>query len=218
MEIILYGSFNAEIQPVLVKPPNNQLILPEPVAQCNRLFDYLCKRRKISVDVVNDFINEKMLYQDKKGNCVFVGFDEDGIAKLGSIRGTLPDRKYRADCKNSDKRYAFKQIGMDTTRIYIFEAPIDLMSHCTITDMIYGKSTYKQQTRLSLCGIADTALKAFLEIHKEVKILNFRLDNDETGHETVDKYTEKYQKSGYEVHAVFSKEKDINEDLQKMGG
>ncbi len=77
MEIILYGSFNAEIQPVIVKPPNNQLILPERAAQCNRLFDYLCKRRKISADVVNDFINEKMLYQDKKGNCVFVGFDEN---------------------------------------------------------------------------------------------------------------------------------------------
>ena len=218
MEIILYGSFNAEIQPVIVKPPNSQIILPERAAQCNRLFDYLCKRRKISADVVNDFINEKMLYQDKKSNCVFVGFDENGTAKFASIRGTLPDRKYRADCKNSDKRYAFRQIGTDTTRIYIFEAPIDLMSHCTITDMIYGRGTYKQQTRLSLCGIADTALKAFLEIHKEVKILNFRLDNDETGHETVDKYTEKYQKLGYEVHAVFSREKDINEDLQKMGG
>ena len=58
MEIILYGSFYAEIQPVIVKPPNNQLILPEPAAQCNRLFDYLCKRRKISADVVNDFINQ----------------------------------------------------------------------------------------------------------------------------------------------------------------
>ena len=92
------------------------------------------------------------------------------------------------------------------------------MSHCTITDIFYGRGTYKQQTRLSLCGISDTALKAFLEIHKEVKILNFRLDNDETGYETVDKYIEKYQKLGYEVHAVFSKEKDINEDLQKMGG
>ena len=30
--------------------------------------------------------------------------------------------------------------------------------------------------------------------------------------------TEKYTALGYEVHAVFSKEKDINEDLQKMGG
>ena len=213
MEIILYGSFNAEVKPIIIKPPNNQLILPECAVKYDRLFDYLCNVRKISEDVVNDFIESKMLYQDKKGNCIFVGFDENGTARFGTIRGTSPTRKYRADCKNSDKHYAFKQIGTDTKRIYIFEAPIDLMSHCTITDMIYGRGTYNQHTRISLCGVSDVALKAFLEIHKEVTVLNFRLDNDDAGHEAVDKFTEKYIEKGYEVHAVFSKGKDINEDL-----
>ena len=210
MEIILYGSFSTEIQPEICKPTQNRLILPEPTTtKFSRLYDYLCNERKISEDVVNDFIESKMLYQDKKGNCIFVGFDENGTAR---IRGTSPTRKYRADCKNSDKHYAFKQLGKDTKRIYIFEAPIDLMSHCTITDMIYGRGTYKQQTRISLCGVSDVALKTFLENY-EVKILNFRLDNDDAGHEAVDKFTEKYIEKGYEVHSVFSKGKDINEDL-----
>ena len=214
MEIILYGSFSTEIQPEICKPPQNRLILPEPTtAKFSRLFDYLCNVRKISEDVVNDFIESKMLYQDKKGNCIFVGFDENGTARFGTIRGTSPTRKYREDCKNSDKHYAFKQLGTDTKRIYIFEAPIDLMSHCTITDMIYGRGTYKQHARISLCGVSDTAMKTFLEIHKEVTVLNFRLDNDDAGHESVDKFTEKYIEKGYEVHSVFSKGKDINEDL-----
>ena len=78
----------------------------------NRVFAYLSQTRGISVDIISDFIKSKQLYQDTKGNCVFVGFDEQGTAKFGSVRGTLTERKYRGDCKNSDKRYAFHQMGM----------------------------------------------------------------------------------------------------------
>ena len=179
----------------------------------NRVYAYLSQTRGISSDVISDFMRSKQLYQDTKGNCVFVGFDEQGTAKFGSVRGTLTERKYRGDCKNSDKRYAFHQIGTDSTRLYIFEAPIDLMSHCTMTDRAYGKGTYKGQTRLALCGSSDVALEAFLERHNEVRVLHFRLDNDEAGRTAVEKYTAKYQARGYEVHSVFAKGKDVNEDL-----
>ena len=177
----------------------------------NRVYAYLSQTRGISPDIISDFMKSKQLYQDTKGNCVFVGFDEQGTAKFGSVRGTLTERKYRGDCKNSDKRYAFCQIGTDRTRLYIFEAPIDLMSHCTMTDQVYGKGTYKGQTRLALCGSSDVALEAFLERHSEVRILHFRLDNDEAGRAAVERYTAKYQARGYEVNSVFSKGKDVNE-------
>lgn len=196
------------------KSQAGQLVLPEKAdGKYSRVFAYLSQTRKISPDVITDFIKADKLYQDKRGNCVFVGFDEQGTAKFGSIRGTLTEKKYRGDCKNSDKRYAFHQMGTDSTRLYIFEAPIDLMSHCTLTDLAYGKGAYKRQTRLALCGSSDTALEAFLKRHEEVKILHFRLDNDEAGQAAVAKYTAKYQALGYEVHFVFSKGKDVNEDL-----
>lgn len=196
------------------KSESGHLVLPEKAdSKYNRVFAYLSQTRKISPDVIIDFIKADKLYQDKRGNCVFVDFDEHGTAKFASIRGTLTKKKFRGDCKNSDKRYAFHQMGTDRTRLYIFEAPIDLMSHCTMVDLAYGKGTYKKQTRLALCGSSDVALEVFLERHKEVKILNFRLDNDEAGRAAVEKYTAKYQMKGYEVHCVFSKGKDVNEDL-----
>ena len=74
-------------------------------------------------------------------------------------------------------------------------------------------NAYKGQTRLALCGSSDVALEAFLERHSEVRVLHFRLDNDEAGRAAVKKYTAKYQARGYEVHSVFSKGKDVNEDL-----
>ena len=125
-----------------------QLVLPKRAdGQYNRVFAYLNQTRGISVDIISDFIHSKQLYQDTKGNCVFVGHDEMGTEKFGCIRGTLTEKKYRGDCKNSDKRYAFHQMGTDTSRLYIFEAPIDLLSHCTLTDMIYGKGAYKNRKR-----------------------------------------------------------------------
>ena len=196
------------------KSEAGQLVLPPKAeGKFDRVFAYLSKTRAISPEVISDFMKSKQLYQDTRGNCVFVGYDEKGTAKFGSIRGTLTEKKYRGDCKNSDKRYAFHQMGTDSTRLYIFEAPIDLMSHCTMTDQAYGKGAYKGQTRLALCGSSDVALEAFLERHSEVKVLHFRLDNDEAGRAAVEKYTAKYQARGYGVHAVFSKAKDVNEDL-----
>ena len=196
------------------KTEAGQLELPEKAeGKYNRVYAYLSQTRGISPDVISDFMKSKQLYQDTRGNCVFVGFDEQGTAKFGSVRGTLTERKYRGDCKNSDKRYAFHQMGTDSTRLYIFEAPIDLMSHCTMTDQAYGKGAYKGQTRLALCGSSDVALEAFLERHSEVRVLHFRLDNDEAGRAAAQKYTAKYQTRGYEVHCIFSKGKDVNEDL-----
>lgn len=193
----------------------DEVVLPEKAnGKYSKVFAYLSQARRLSTEVISDFIKSKQLYQDLKGNCVFVGYDENGKAKFGSIRGTLTEKKYRGDCKNSDKRYAFNQIGADITRLYIFEAPIDLMSHCTLTDEVYEvKGAYKQQTRLALCGSSDVALEAFLEKHKEVKVLNFRLDNDDAGRKSVSIYKAKYEARGYIVNAVFSKNKDINEDL-----
>ena len=201
------------------KSEAGKLVLPPKAdGKYNRVFAYLSQTRGISPDVISDFMKSKQIYQDSKGNCIFVGYDEQGTARFGSVRTTLTDKKYRGDCKNSDKRYAFSQIGTDTTRLYVFEAPIDLMSHCTMTDQAYGKGTYKGQTRLALCGSSDVALKAFLERHPEVTTINLRLDNDEAGRTAVAKYTEKYEALGYKVNAVFSQNKDINEDLMKQHG
>lgn len=195
-----------------------QLILPQKTKEkYSRVYAYLSKIRAISPIIIADFIKENKIYQDIKGNCVFVGFDENGIAKFGTIRGTLTNRKYRGDCKNSDKRYAFCQIGANISDLFVFESPIDLLSHCTIANIVYKNDyAYRQHTRLALCGSSDVALEAFLKRYTEVTAIHFRLDNDETGHSAVNKYSQKYISLGYKVNARFSKNKDINEDLVKM--
>ena len=221
IEAIIGETASAVYQPApTYKSQAGKLVLPPKAeGKYSRVFAYLAETRGIAPSVIADFMKSKQLYQDTRGNCVFVGYDENGTAKFGSIRTTLTDKKYRGDCKNSDKRYAFCQMGTDMTRLYVFEAPIDLMSHCTLTNQTYGTNdAYKGQTRLALCGSSDVALKAFLERHPEVTTINFRLDNDEAGRTAVMTYRAKYEFLGYRVNAVFSQNKDINEDLMKQHG
>lgn len=218
IEVIIGEAAAVVCKPAPVyKSEAGKLVLPPKAdGKYDRVFAYLSQTRGISPTVISDFMKSKQIYQDTKGNCVFVGYDEHGTAKFGSVRTTLTEKKYRGDCKNSDKRYAFNQTGTDTTKLYVFEAPIDLLSHCTLVDKTYGAGKYKDQTRLALCGSSDVALKAFLERHPEVTTINLRLDNDEAGRTAVSKYKEKYEALGYKVNAVFSQNKDINEDLMKQ--
>ena len=102
------------------------LVLPENAGIPLRLYDYLCCKRSIDNDIVSALIQEKKLYEDKRGNVVFVGFDEHGKARFASLRGT--HGKFRMDCAGSDKRYGFNMACSSSERLYIFESALDAMS------------------------------------------------------------------------------------------
>ena len=53
-----------------------QEALPSRARNMHRAYAYLTQTRYIDQDIVQDFVNRKMLYQDVRGNCVFVAYDE----------------------------------------------------------------------------------------------------------------------------------------------
>jgi hypothetical protein len=83
------------------------LILPDKVGIPLRLYDYLCVKRGIDGEIVHSLIQRKMLYEDRRGNVVFVGYDGQGKARFATLRGTYGDCSFRGDCPGSDKRYGF---------------------------------------------------------------------------------------------------------------
>lgn len=193
------------------------LVLPKRAEnKYSRVCAYLIKTRCIAAEVVQAFMRSHQLYQDENGNCVFVGFDESKDPKFACVRGTLSDKQYRGDCKGSDKRYAFAMDGSNKQKLYIFESPIDLMSHCTMVNQHFKSSdAFMAHSRLSLSGTSDVALEHYLMTHPDVRELNFRLDNDAAGHKATEELMAKYEKKGYIVHCMFAKEKDLNADLVK---
>ena len=196
-----------------IAPPPKQLILPEKAGIPLRLLDYLCNKRGIDSEVVSRFIDFDMLFEDRRKNVVFVGKDEDNKPRFASLRGTQGDGAFRGDCSGSDKRYGFHMLAvMPSPWLYIFESPIDLMSHASLNKAETG--AWENVSRLSLSGTSDTAMPFFLNRHKFIKELVFCLDNDTAGREAAVAMARKYADKGYVTRLELPRGKDFNEDLQ----
>jgi len=194
------------------------LILPEKAGFIPyRLYEYLCNKRGIDSSIVNRLIQEGKLYEDRRGNVVFVGFDEHGKARFASLRGTHGDCCFRMDCTGSDKRYGFNMVFSQTERLYIFESPIDAMSHASLENAVTGdKDAWMRRDRLSLSGTSDTALLFFLNKQHTVKELVFCLDNDPAGRAASADLAGKYAEKGLRTRIKLPIGKDFNEDLMDM--
>jgi hypothetical protein len=167
-------------------------------------------------------MNEKKVYQEAQyGNCVFVGYDESGIPKYCSMRGTYTDKAFKMDAVNSDKSYPFV-IGGKSDMVFVCESPIDAMSHATFAKL-YGHD-WRQDNRISLGCTWDGALERYLQWHPEIKKIVFALDNDylakdkdgcyrNWGQMAAMKWCDKYSEKGYEVAIHRPHLKDFNQDL-----
>jgi hypothetical protein len=192
-----------------------KLILPEKTGIPLRLYDYLCVKRGIDGEIVHLLIQRKMLYEDRRGNVVFVGFDEHGKARFASVRGTYGDCSFRGDCAGSDKRYGFYMESAFSNKLYIFESPIDAMSRASLENAFRNdKEAWKRYSYISLAGTSDTALPFFLNKRPDVKELVLCLDNDAPGREAAAAMSRKYADKGYYMRVEPPLGKDCNEDLQ----
>jgi hypothetical protein len=207
----------ADTETIAAKPKQEAeqpkaLVLPEKGGVPLRLYDYLCCKRGIDSNIVNALIQEEKLYEDSRHNVVFVAYDEQGIPRFASIRGTYGD--FRGDCAGSDKRYGFNMPSPQSDQLYIYEAPIDAMSHASIVNLYCGSSeAWRRRNRLSLGGTSDAAIPFFLNQHKAIKELVFCLDNDPPGQEAAKALSRKYAEKGYYVRIEPPFQKDFNIDL-----
>lgn len=193
--------------------------LPERAANHKRVFAYLTQTRCISKKIVASALEERTLYQDNKyGNCCFVGFDKDGNPRYCNKRSTNSDIQFRGEAAGSDKAFGWKIQGSLETgaKLYIFEAPIDAMSHATLNE-ITGRD-WKKDTRLAMGGCSmlpiEQHLKDYPDKYSEIVICT---DNDERGNEMAGIIKEKLI-GRYKVTRRSSFAKDWNEDLTNITG
>lgn len=78
---------------------------------------------------------------------VFVGTDEHGVPRHAQKRSTNSQGKaFKLNVEGSDARYSFHHLGMDG-ELYIFEAPIDLLSYLTLYSADWQRHSY-----VACCG------------------------------------------------------------------
>jgi hypothetical protein len=187
-----------------------KLILPKKNDTYKHIFAYLIKSRFIDNDVVADFVDKKMLYEDISRNCVFVGFNDKHEPAYASRRSTRTvGEVFKGDVRNSDKSWPFHYSGSSDT-VCVFEAPIDLMSYLSLLKL-HGIEEFEHHL-ISLGGVTDKALQRFLKLNKKIDTIMLCLDNDQAGHDACLQINEKYG-NDYKLLRHKPKGKDFNEDL-----
>lgn len=202
--------------PKRTEPPVRELLLPPKAqGQYKRVFAYLTQTRCIDPKIVECLMHKKYLYEDCRGNCVFIGYNTTGLPAYAALRSTNTNQRFRRDATGSDKSNGFYLKGYNLRKVYVFEAPIDLLSHATLANIsAENPREWLNSTRLSIGGVNDAALGRFLTDYPQVEEICFCLDNDPAGIKATEKYIVKYADMGYKVSSEPPTHKDYNEDLK----
>lgn len=161
-------------EPVDIKKEKGELILPLKNEDNRRVQAYLTKSRSLDFEIVNSLIKQGIIYESaEKHEVVFLSKDKENNVKYASKRSTLTSNSFRQDVTNSNKEFGFKTVG-NSNKLFVFESPIDLISHCTLSKM-QGKN-WKEDNRISLGGVSDVALKRFLQENENIKEIVLFLD------------------------------------------
>lgn len=189
--------------------------LPKPNKDMRQVFAYLLKSRFIDRDVIKYFAHEKLLYESEgHHNCVFVGVDENGVPRHAHKRGTYTlGESFKGNVDDCDSRYSFHYTG-SSERIYVFEAPIDMLSYITL-----HKDNWQEHSYVSLCSVADHALVQMLKDNSQISKIYLCLDHDSAGIESEWRIRHHLNELGYtDISFVRPKYKDWNEILKAQNG
>ena len=173
--------------------------------------EYLVNKRKISSKIVKSLYANSLIFLDQKNNINFVIKDVEGKIKGHDLVGTGEIRFKR----NTSIEHGFNiednpELKKET--IYVFEAPIDLISYIEINKEKINERHKNEGVRfLSVSGVRTDILDNYL--NKDIKNMYICTDNDEGGNKFYETIKENYKEIN--IHRELPKEKDWNEDLQK---
>jgi hypothetical protein len=187
-----------------------KISLPEASINMRRTYAYLTKTRGIDSGVVSYFADKGCIYEDAKyHNAVFVGADENGIPRHAHKKSTsMRGGTYRGNERGSASDYSFHHIGQ-SHEIYVFEAPIDMLSYITLHQVNWREHSY-----VALCSVSDRALLHQLEQNRHIERIMLCLDGDEAGKAATRRISERLKERGYiDVSILSPIYKDWNEDL-----
>ena len=219
MTLLLGGEQGEIYRPASQKEPEPKkpFALPPAHTDMRRVYAYLVKTRHIGREVVSYFAKQKLLYEScekskdetkEYHNAVFVGLDENGVARHAHKRGIYTlGQAYKGNVDGCDPRHSFHWFG-ESEHLYVFEAPVDLLSFITLHPQDWQRHSY-----VSLCGVGGQAMLWMLEQYPQLRQVSLCLDNDEAGHKASERLKQQLAEKGYPSQRLISQGKDWNDDL-----
>ena len=191
-----------------------EFIMPERNDSMGRVYGYLLNSRFIDKDILNKFVQKGLIYEDKKyHNVIFVGYDEEGIPRHVHKRSTLAQGGFRGNVEGSDPKYTFHYLGQ-SNQIYVFEAPIDMLSYISLHKEDWHKHNY-----IALNGFGTQGLEYLLDSNESLQKVFLCFDHDTAGIEGAERVLDMlYDRQMVNASIIQPKKKDFNEDLKELHG
>ena len=219
MNELLGGS----VAPIAHSPPKaavpdkklKEFRLPKANSDMHRVYAYLIKQRFIAPDIISFFAKNHTIYEDKEHhNAVFVGLDENGVPRQAHKRSTNSFGKaFRQTIEGSNTKYSFSHFGK-SEKLFVFEAPIDLLSYLTLNPENWQKHSY-----IAMNGVYENAVLTALKGHSNMSEIVICTDNDVGGIDAADRLSDILKESGYaDIKRILPTNKDWNEDLKQLNG
>ena len=228
-KLILDDSFSTTVQPAAaqeqIEKTKKEFALPTRSFSNQRIIKYLTGRG-ISKTVIDYCIDHGFLYQSyPKNNCVFVGKDENGMAKYAGLRGTTQTR-FMGDVAGSDKAFSFRLVRAFSTDVHIFECAIDLLSYATLIEMM--GCDWKDFSLLALAGVSQkpknesekipVSIENYISTNPNLHRIYLHLDNDDAGRNAAEVLIKNLSDKFTVINKTVPVGKDVNDYLMaKLG-
>lgn len=197
--------YNSKAEPKPKKP----FVMPPKDDNMVEIKNYLTAARGIHPSVLEDFIHAGLIYQTtNKGykNVVFVGLDENDVPRHVALRGTVGN--FKGSPESAIEDYSFHWNGT-SDEVFLFEAPIDMLSYICLHDKEWQEHTY-----IAACCVGDRPLMKALQLNSDLQKIHLCMDNDEAGQNANNRILAKFKNNPYYKCDVLVPEcKDWNEDL-----
>ena len=193
--------------------PPKPFALPPVHHSMRRVYAYLMKQRHIDRDIITHFARAGTLYEDAEyHNAVFVGTDEHSVPRHAQKRSTNScGRAIKLNVEGSEARYSFHHLG-DDGDLYVFEAPIDLLSYLTL-----HPENWQHHSYVACCGTSYEPVRWMLRQMETPQMVSLCLDHDRAGERGSERMAEQIASEfGIPTRRLISEQKEWNEDLCAM--
>lgn len=189
---------------------NVALTLPVPNEDNKRAIAYLSKKRKIDYQIIKEFINKGLLYQDKNNNVTFVWKDFNGQIVGANQRGIIDTKDFKRNLPGSNFDVGFTyQIGIPQ-QLLVFESVIDLLSVLTLKKI--NKQKFCNLLLIATCNLNVRPIINSINHFKSIEKVFICYDNDKPAREFIESL--ELEKPFVYYHPTHSK--DWNEHLQQL--
>lgn len=211
------GCYASSVYTPTIKPekPKIPFALPPKGANNSAIINYLVNVRGIDKDIVNEYINRKTIYQDRRNNAVFVGYNADGKADFACLRGTYSGKRFVKDIEGCNYDNCIF-INNHCKALVVTESIIDALSYMSILKARGINHNDYSYNALSGTGKIAAVLNN-LKKYENINAVVIALDNDKGGINAGERLTTMLKEAEWSgrilKHYPKHKDWDWNEEL-----